>query len=120
MLLGMPRRADITVLTQLRLHPDFVEQGKRDLLEFARDVRRYEPDCSAMEVAQDLDDPTLITLIEKWTDRSAYEGPHLQTQHMKSFVERAGRYFDGPAKISFCQGTVIEREEFRTRAPYGR
>jgi quinol monooxygenase YgiN len=114
------RRADVTVLVHLRLLPDFIEKGKRDLLDFARLVKRREPECSAIEIAQDLDDPTRITMIEKWSDREAYEGPHLQTEHMQAFVEKSGQYFDGPASISFCESTAIGRPDSKTTPPYGR
>ena len=114
------RRSEVTVLVHLRLLPEFVEQGKSDLLDFARSVEKHEPACSAVEIAQDLDDPTRITMIEKWSDRATYEGPHLQTPHMQALVERASRYFDGPADISFCNGSVIFQGNFRRTPPYGR
>jgi quinol monooxygenase YgiN len=114
------RRTDVTVLVHLRLLPEFVEQGAQDLLDFVRIVKRYEPDCYAIEIAQDLDDPTRISMIEKWSSRGAYEGQHQKTQHMKSFVERSSRYFDGPPVISFCQGTTIGQASVRGAAPYGR
>ena len=115
----MPRN-DITVLAQLRLHPDFVEEGMRNLLRFAQTVRRNEKACTAIEIVQDLDDPTLLTMIEKWTDRAAYEGPHLQSAHMKAFIEQSGRYFDGKAMVSFGRSTEIDRDDYRSRAPYPR
>ena len=97
----------VTVLIRTRLLPDFIEQGRRDLLDLAREVRKVEPDCLAIELAQDLDDPTKITMIEKWSSRDAYEGPHMQSSHMKFFIEQSSKYFAGPPDISFCQGTDI-------------
>jgi len=114
------RRNKVTVLAQLRLHPNFVEEGKRDLLRFANTVVRKEKDCSGIEIVQDFDEPTQITMIEKWSSRAAYQGPHLQTPHMKAFVEESGKYFDGPARISIGQGTEIGESDPRGAAPYGR
>jgi quinol monooxygenase YgiN len=114
------RRQNVTVLVQLRLRPDCIEQGKADLLDFARIVRKTESDCLAIEIAQDIDDATSITMIEKWSNRAAYEGPHLQTPHMKSFVEQSGQYFDGSARICFCEGTVIGEKNAGLTPPYGR
>jgi quinol monooxygenase YgiN len=114
------RRNNVTVLIQLRLLPDCIEQGKADLLDFARIVRKTELDCLAIEIVQDVDDPTSITMIEKWSNRAAYEGPHLQTPHMKSFIERAGKYFEGSTRISFCDATVIGEEGSGRTPPYGR
>lgn len=99
---------DVTVLIYMQLLPEFIEQGKGDLLELAREVRRVEPDCSAIELAQDLDDPTKITMIEKWSSREAYEGPHMQSPHMKAFIEKSARFFVGPPDISYCIGTCID------------
>ena len=114
-------RNDVTVLVELRLLPDWIEMGKRDLLEFAHIVRNTEPACEGIEIVQDLDDPTRLTMIEKWSSREAYEGPHLQTPHMRSFIDRSGRYFDGAASIAFCEGTVIRKQEEAGPAPpYGR
>lgn len=98
---------DVTVLIRMQLLPEFVQKGKGDLLELAREVRKVEPDCSAIELAQDLDDPTKITMIEKWSNRKAYEGPHMQSPHMQAFIENSARYFVGPPNISYCNGTRI-------------
>jgi quinol monooxygenase YgiN len=114
------RKTEVTVLATLRLLPESIEQGMRDLLAFARSVRKHEPACSAIEIVQDIDDPTQITMIERWSDRDAYEGAHLQTEHMKLFIERSSRFFDGPASISFCQGVVVGRGDDPAKAPYGR
>jgi quinol monooxygenase YgiN len=98
----------VTVLIRAQLIPDFVEQGKQDLLDLAREVRRVESDCLAIEMAQDEDDPTDITMIEKWSSRDAYEGPHMQSPHMKLFIEQSSKYFAGPPDISFCHGIQID------------
>lgn len=98
----------VTILVRTRLHPGSVEQGKQDLEDLARKVRKLEPDCLAIEMAQDMDDPTIITMIEKWSSRAAYEGLHMQSPHMKYFVEHSGKYFVGPPDIFFCRGTQID------------
>jgi quinol monooxygenase YgiN len=45
-------------------------------------------------------------MIEKWTSRGAYEGPHMQTPHMQAFIEKSAGLFAGPPVISFSHGTV--------------
>jgi len=114
------RRTEVTVLAQLKLFREYVEPGLRDLTEFARVVCANESDCLGIEIMQDLDDPTRITMIERWTDRTAYEGPHLQTEHMKAFIAESSRYFDGAASVSLGHANVIEQDSYRRRAPYGR
>lgn len=97
----------VTVLIRTQLLPDSVEQGKQALRELAQEVREVESDCLAIEMAQDLDDATKITMIEKWSSRDAYEGPHMQSAHMTSFIEQSSKYFAGPPDISFCHGAQI-------------
>ena len=97
---------EVIVLIQLKTLPEFAEQGKQDLLNLASVVRGEEPDCLAIELAQDVDDPTKITMIEKWTSREAYEGPHMETPHMQAFIEKSAGFFAGPPVISFCNGTA--------------
>ena len=98
----------VTILIQTQLLPDSIEQGREALLDLAREVKKVEPDCLAIELAQDMDDPAKITMIEKWSSRDAYEGPHMQSSHMKSFIEQSSKYFAGPPEISFCHGTQID------------
>lgn len=97
----------VTVLVRLQLLPEFIEQGKRDLLDLGREVRKLEPACLAIELAQDLDAPTKITMIEKWSSREAYEGPHMRSPHMQAFIQQSAKYFMGPPDISYCDGTHI-------------
>ena len=97
----------VTVLIRTQLLPDSIEQGKQDLLDLAREVRKVEADCLAIELAQDIDDPTKVTMIEKWSSRDAYEGPHMQSSHMQEFIQQSSQYFAGPPDISFCHGTEI-------------
>ena len=99
---------EVTVLIHMQLLPDFVEQGKSDLLDLAQEVRNAEPDCLAIELVQDMDDRTKITMVEKWSSREAYEGPHMRSQHMQAFIENSAKYFIGPPTISFGHGTVID------------
>lgn len=103
----------VTVLIRMQLLPQFIEQGKHDLMELAREVRNVEPDCSAIELAQDIDDPTKITMIEKWSSREAYEGAHMQSPHMKAFIENSARFFVGPPSITFHEGTEIGNDEHK-------
>ena len=98
----------VTVLIRTRLLPDSIEQGKQALIDLAKEVRNAEPDCLAIELAQAMDEPADITMIEKWSSREAYEGPHMQSPHMKSFIEQSSRYFAGPPDISFWHGTRID------------
>jgi quinol monooxygenase YgiN len=73
----------------------------QDIMQLTRTVAAEEPECLGIEVLQDVDDPTLVTLVERWTSREVYEGPHMQTEHLQSFIARARDNFAGPPDISF-------------------
>lgn len=86
---------------QHRLLPDRIDQAKRDIIQLTRTVMAKEPDCLGIEVLQDVDNPTRITLVERWASREAYEGPHMQTEHLQSFIARAKDNLAGPPDISY-------------------
>lgn len=62
-----------------------------------------EPACLGITVLQDVADPTRILLHEEWVDRESYVGPHMQTTHLRAFMERAPGLFAGPPDISFWE-----------------
>jgi len=97
----------VTVLIRTQLLPDSIEQGKQALIDLATEVRKVEAACLSIELAQHIDEPANITMIEKWSSREAYEGPHMQSPHMKSFIEQSSHYFAGPPDISFYHGRSI-------------
>ena len=96
--------AVVTVLVEHRLLPDRIDEAKSEIMQLVRTVLGEEPDCLGIEVFQNVDDPTRITLVEKWTSREAYEGPHMETEHLQSFIARAKYNIAGPPDISFWLG----------------
>ena len=97
----MAKPAGVTVLVRYQLLPDRIEQAMQDIMKLTQTVAAKEPDCLGIEVLQDADDPTIVTLVERWTSREVYEGPHMQTKHLQSFIARARDNFAGPPDISF-------------------
>ena len=93
------------VLVSHRLLADCADQAKRELEQLVATVVRDESDCVGIEMMQNVDDPTRLTLVEKWTSREAYEGPHMQTEHIQSFIGRASDFLAGPPDISFWRAT---------------
>jgi quinol monooxygenase YgiN len=98
----------ITVLIHCELLPSSIEQGKQDLLALARSVLDKEPACLSIELAHDQDFPTKIVMIERWISREAYEGPHMQSEHMRRFIQQSGQHFSGPPEVAFCDVTPIQ------------
>jgi quinol monooxygenase YgiN len=45
--------------------------------------------------------PHRLLLSEEWTSAEAFTGPHMQTPHLQSFMERAGAFLVGPPELRF-------------------
>ena len=93
--------ANVLVLVAHRLQPDRLDQGRREIAGLVATVVQEETDCLGIDVTQNLEDPSKIVLIERWSSREAYEGPHMQTAHIRSFMSRAMAFLAGPPDISF-------------------
>ena len=79
------------------------EAAARELGALIAEVQELESDCGGITMVRNSDDPARICLIENWTSRDAYLGPHMQTPHLKAFIQRAGSIFAGPPDISFWE-----------------
>ena len=64
-------------------------------------VLTIESACAGIEILQELDNPESITLVERWPDRAAFLGPHMQQPHIQAFIQSAGAFLAGPPDISF-------------------
>jgi quinol monooxygenase YgiN len=91
----------VIVLIQYRARPGREETATRELASLIATVVASEPACSGITMLQDAADPTRILLHERWTDRDAYLGPHMQTPHIQAFIQKAGEFMAGPPEISF-------------------
>lgn len=69
--------------------------------ELVATVLSTEPACAGIEILQNLDNPEAITLVERWPDRGAFLGPHMQQPHIQAFIQSAGALLAGPPDISF-------------------
>lgn len=91
----------VTVVISYRARADRAEQAATELAALIAVVVAKEPDCFWIKLYRDPLDPTRILLIESWTTREAFQGPHLQTPHLKAFVARAGELWVGPPETSY-------------------
>ena len=102
-------RRPVTVLIVYRALPGTADAGLRALADLVGTVVAEEPACLGITVHQDLSDPTRILLLEEWRDAASYVGPHMQTPHIRAFVEKAPEFFAGPPEISFWEWRAEER-----------
>jgi quinol monooxygenase YgiN len=62
----------ITVLARLQARPDQVDTLLQVLAEHLPATRAFQG-CCGLQVVQDVDDPTVVTLLEEWEARSDHE-----------------------------------------------
>ena len=92
---------DTTVLVSYRLRPDQVPAALSAIASLVSTVLTNEPSCRGIEILQDDSDETRVTLLERWTSREEFLGPHMQQPHIKAFMSEAGSFLAGPPEISF-------------------
>lgn len=92
---------DATVLIHYEARPGKQERARKELAELIETVVRSERECIGISLSQDPADPTQFLLFERWTDRAAYEGEHMETDHMQEFIQRADQFMTGPPTITF-------------------
>lgn len=99
----------VTVIITYVAQPNRIEAATTALTELINTVVREERDCLGITMHQDLDDPTRIVLIERWTSRAAYTGPHMNTPHIQQFIAQAGERLAGPPTITFWSAIADAR-----------
>lgn len=57
--------------------------------------------CLGIWFHQSVDDETKFLVYERWTDKTAYVGPHMQTPYMQAFLQKAGSLFAATPSITF-------------------
>lgn len=96
---------DTWVIIRYRAKAGSADIAARELSALVTTVREREPDCTGITIVQRDDDPTDFTLIETWTSRAAYAGPHLETPHIQAFKARAADFMAAPPEITYWTHT---------------
>jgi quinol monooxygenase YgiN len=94
-------RDETTVLIRYRALAGREAELRGELATLIATVVREEPDCTGIEMLIAEDDPAHLVLVERWSGREAYLGPHLRTPHLLAFRERAPLLVAGPPEITF-------------------
>lgn len=89
----------ITVLVEYRVLPGQVERTLSEIEALVATVVTTEPDCLGIRLLQDAADPERLLLVERWSSREAYLGPHRETPHLQAFIARAAAFLAGPPHI---------------------
>jgi uncharacterized protein len=80
---------DVLVKIRYRALPGREEAAARELEALIATVLAEEPDCHGITLLGEQDDSASLLLVEWWSSREAYSGPHLQTPHLTAFRTRA-------------------------------
>ena len=91
----------VIVVIAYRAQPNKGPAARAALAGIIANVLAKEPDCLGIELLENTGDDTRFLLYETWTSQAAYVGPHMQTPHIKAFIEAAAGVFAGPPDISF-------------------
>lgn len=95
------RNDAITVLVRYRTLAGQESRATQELAALIATVTAIETACLGITMLRDAADPTSILLIEHWTDRETFVGPHLQQPHIQAFMQQAGAFLAGPPEITF-------------------
>jgi quinol monooxygenase YgiN len=91
----------VTVVIEYCALPASAEQAVSELDALVATVVANEPDCRGIRLLRDTGDPARVLLVEEWTSREAYLGPHFHTPHLTAFKAKAATLFAGAPKIEF-------------------
>lgn len=90
----------IIVLIIYQAKPGMEDVAKQELKSLVASAVS-EPNCAGINLHQDADEPARFMLYENWTDKNYYIGEHMQTLHIKNFIQKAGNFLVAPPQISF-------------------
>jgi quinol monooxygenase YgiN len=91
----------VTVVISCRAQPGQESTARQEFMALITTVLSQEPACLGITLHEHADDPGRLLLYEHWSSRAEYEGPHLQTSYLRSFIERSGAFLAGPPDIAF-------------------
>lgn len=90
-----------TVVIEYHAQPGKGALAHAALADLIATVVAEEKDCLGITLLEDANDDSHFMLYEQWTSQDAYTGPHMETQHILAFIERASSLFVGPPSRKF-------------------
>jgi len=91
----------VVVVIACQAQPGKADMVRKEFAALIRAVLSNEPACLGIWFHQNLEDETRFLMYERWTDRTAYVGPHMQTPHMQAFVQKAPGMFAATPTVAF-------------------
>src|SRR5687768_12656207 len=97
----------VTVIITCSIKPAKIEEAKRELEAVIKIVMAEENACHSVRVHVESKHPQRLLIIERWDSEEAFNGPHMQTPHMQTFLKKAETFLDGVAEFSFWKEIVV-------------
>ena len=97
---GKDATENIIVLLKFKAQPDKGDQAVSELTDLFEKVKE-EPNFISITLHVDPKDNTNILLYEEWGDESYYNNEHMNTSHLKEFMENSVNFLTGPPEITF-------------------
>jgi len=90
---------NLFVLVKYKARPGKHEEALSALNSLILEVKK-EPNFVNIKLFVDPADPTNILLYEQWTDKTYYNGEHMNTAHLQKFMVDSREFLAGPPDIS--------------------
>jgi quinol monooxygenase YgiN len=97
---GTDSNENTIVLLKFKAQPEKGAQTVSELNSLIENVQK-EPNFVSIKMHIDPNDDTNILLYEEWEDANYYNGEHMNTDHIKAFMENSRNFLTGPPDITF-------------------
>jgi quinol monooxygenase YgiN len=90
---------NLIVLVKYKTQPSKSKEAFAGLTKLIEVVKK-EPNFVTIKLHTDPKNDSNILLYEVWSDESYYNGNHMKTKHLRSFMEESTAFLAGPPEIS--------------------
>jgi len=90
---------NLIVLVKYKTQPSKSKEAIAGLTKLIDEVKK-EPSYVKITIHVDPKDDSNILLYEEWSDENYYNGDHMKTMHLQSFMEDSRAFLAGPPEIS--------------------
>ena len=90
----------IVVLVKYQAQTGKHDLAAQEIASLVKTVTATEQGCLGISMLRSDSRDGEFLLYERWTDKEIYFGPHMQTPHIRAFIQAAGGFLAGPPDIS--------------------
>lgn len=90
---------NLIVLVKYKIQPLKSEEAIAGLTKLIEEVKK-DPNFVNIKLHIDLNDNSNILLYEEWSHATYYNGDHMKTRHLQSFMKDSRAFLAGPPEIS--------------------